>query len=159
MKGSVKTPLIIGAVIVGLVIVLCVCAMLFSKSFQFKLGETATIKEENIEITVLSSEKTTIEDYAGYDFETSDFLKVKVRIKNNGSDRYTWYHSKFKIGSNIVSLSVHDDDLPLEIDAGKVEEGYLYFKYTDEGVMNYYTSFKAEDENTASVEKYLFKIK
>lgn len=159
MKGSVKTLLIIGAVIVGLVVVICICAMLFSKSLQFKLGETATIKEENIEITVLSSEKTTIEDYAGYDSETSDFLKVKVRIKNNGSTKYTWYHSKFKIGSNIVSLSVHEDDLPLDIDAGKTEEGYLYFKYTEEGVMNYYTSFNVEDENTASVEKYLFEIK
>lgn len=160
MKGITKTILIIGAVIVGLIIVVSVVSVLFAKSVQVKLGETANIKEENIEITVLSSEKTTIEDPYGILVEVGDFVKVKVRIKNNGSSPYTWNNlTSFRMGDKYVAMSEHDDDLPNTIDAGKVEEGYLYFEYTDETVMNYYTSFSVVDSNTASMEEYFFKIK
>lgn len=160
MKSIAKTALIIGGVIVGLIIIISIAAALYAKSLHVKLGETAIIEEENIEITVLSSEKATIEDPTGIALESGDFVKVKVRIKNNGSDAYTWNNlTSFDIGDKFVSMSEHDDNLPNTIDAGKVEEGYLYFEYTNESIMNYYTSPVAVDGNNAEVSRYYFKIK
>ena len=160
MKGITKKFLIIGAVVIALIIVVCVASMLLAKSTIVKLGETATIEEEKIEITVLSSEKTTIEDPTGIAIESGDFVKVKVRIKNNGSAPYTWNNlTSFDLGDKYVAMTEHDDDLPNTIDAGKLEEGYLYFEYTDESIMNYYTSFNVLDSNTASAKKYFFEIK
>lgn len=160
MKGITKTILIIGGVILGIVVVVSVVSVLVAKSFIVDLGETATIKEENIEITVLSSEKTTIEDPTGIALESGDFIKVQVRIKNNGSSPYTWNNLwSFNMGDKYVAMSEHGDDLPNTIEAGNVEEGYLYFEYTDESLMEYYTSPEAVDSNTANISKYYFAIK
>ena len=127
MKGITKTILIIGAVIVGLIIVVSVVSMLLAKSTQVKLGERATIKEENIEITVLGSEKITIEDETGLGIAqySGDFTKVKVRIKNNGSSSYKWNEfTSFRIDDQAVTFLDNGDNLPNIIEAGKTEEGY-----------------------------------
>ena len=162
MKGIKKTILIIGGVIVGLIIVISIVSMLLAKSVQVKLGETVTIKEENIEITVLSSEKTKIEDETGLGIAqySGDFTKVKVRIKNNGSSSYKWNEfTSFRIDDQAVTFLDNGDNLPNTIEAGQTQEGYLYFYYTEEDVMSYYTSFDVVDSNTVSQGKYLFKIK
>ena len=160
MKGFSKTVLIILGVVVSLFIVICIISILFAKSKQISFGKTAIIKQENIEITVLSSETTTIEDPTGIAIESGDFIKVKVRIKNNDSEPYTWNNlMTFKLGDKYVSTIQHSDDLPNTIESGKVEEGYLYFEYTDEIVMDYFTSFTADSSDNASASKYMFRIK
>lgn len=160
MKKIGKIILIIVAAIVALFIVVSVGSVLFSKSVTVDIGETATIKEENIEITVLSSEKTTIEDTTGIALESGDFVKVKVRIKNNGSSQYTWNNlTSFELGDKYVAMSEHEDNIPNTIEPGKTEEGYLYFEYVDESLMNYYTSSEVVDSNYAKVAKYYFNIK
>ena len=160
LKNVIKIILIICGIILGVFIVIGVVSVLFYKAHVVPLGETKTIKEENIEITVLSSEKITIEDSTGIALEYGDYIKVLVRIKNNGSSPYTWNNlMTLKLGGQYVGLFEHDDNRPNTIEAGKVEEGYLYFEYTDETIMNYFTSFEAVDGNTASVSKYFFEIR
>ena len=160
MKGITKTILIIGGVILGIIIVVSIVSVFVNKSVTTDLGETVTIEEENIEITVLSSEKTTLEDSTGMALESGDFIKVQVRIKNNGSSPYTWNNlSSFNVGDKYVAMSEPGDELPNTIEVGKVEEGYLYFEYTDVSIMEYYTSPYAVDSNTAEVAKYYFNIK
>ena len=160
MKDIKKPLLIVGVVIVGLIVGICIIAVMAAKSKQISLGKTTNIKEENVEVTVLSSEKATIDDPTGILLESGDFIKVKVRVKNNGSTPYTWNKFwTFRIGENYVAMTPHNDDLPSQINAGSTEEGYLYFKYTDESIMDYYTPFKSVDNNRASTSKYSFKIK
>ena len=158
-----KIFLIIGSILAIIVVALLAfnifCA-LFAKSKTIALGETTAIKSENIEITVLSSEKDTIEDETGLLVIAGDYTKVKVKIKNNGSSDYSWEDAwSFTLDNNNTAFIEQDDSLPGTIKAGATETGYIYFKYTDADIMEYWTDPQVVGKEETKISKYYFKIK
>ena len=118
------------------------------------LNKIQKIKEDNIELKIISSEKvkTTNEVYSG------NYIKIKVEIKNNNDT--TFLINNVHIVDNLnknnsyLSLWSFNDSLN-EIAAKETSTGYLYFK--DDGY-NYsyliYTAGEFPDRQT-----YTFNIK
>ena len=76
-----------------------------------KLNETVDIKEDSIKLTVLGSEKFTINRPAleidGFSMENSsngDYIKVKISIENYGMDPYLFSATTFYLGKEPISL-------------------------------------------------------
>lgn len=139
---------------------LFLCVILTGCSKTMKINETATIKADNIKLTVLGSEKVSI-DEGELSISNGDYIKVKITLENIGNDTYTWTSLNFSLGDKIPSLSHlgQTDVLKNNISAGETVTGYIYFPVTDSEILTYTSKMEAVSSDKVKVENVEFKIK
>lgn len=135
------------------------CMFLTGCSKVLKLNEQADIKADSIKLTVLESEKATI-NQGELALANGDYIKVKVTIENYGNETYTWNTLNFSLGGEIPSLKTltQPDILQDEIAPGQTATGYIYFNDNNSSKLTY-TSKTKNDGKKVKVEKVEFKIK
>ena len=142
--------------------------LLLGANRAIKLNKVQDIKEDKIKLTVLESEKATINKEAlelnGYTMENSsngDYIKVKVTIENYGSETYRMSATTFYLGKKPIALLTmsEDDFIAQEIKPNETVSGYIYFEVNDSNTMTYYTHMEAVSSDSAKGAKYIFKIK
>lgn len=139
---------------------LFLCVVVTGCSKTMKINETATIKADNIKLTVLGSEKVTV-DEGELSLANGDYIKVKMTLENTGNETYTWTLLNFSLGEEIPSLNAlaQSDVLKTDISAGETATGYIYFPVTDSNTLTYTSKMEAVSSDTVKVEKVEFKIK
>lgn len=136
------------------------CVTLTGCSKTIKLNKTATIKTDSIKITILESEKVTINE-GELSLANGEYIKVKMKLENYGNETYTWTTLNFSLGDEIPSLNAlaESDVLKTDISAGETATGYIYFPVTDSNKLTYTSKMEAVGNGTAKIEKIEFKIK
>lgn len=141
----------------NIVLVLVGVLLLTGCSNAEKINTPITIDGEDIVITVLSSEKASINDELS--LANGEYVKVKVSIENKGKEEYTWNnYTDFALGDEVAAITMQDDELPNKVAAGTTETGYIYFSTTNSKVLTYYSNPKAVSNDEIEVIAYTFNI-
>ena len=135
---------------------LFICLILTGCSSAVKLNKTVTISKDKIKLTVLESERVTIDKGDMY-LGNGEYIKVKVTVENIGDDVYSWSATSFSLGDELASLLPlsEPDILAAEIEPGKSATGYVYFPVTDSDKLTYTSYF----DESGKAEKKIFNIK
>lgn len=143
-----------------IIFTLFLCVIVTGCSKTMKINETADIKMDSIKLTVLGSEKVTI-DEGEFSLANGEYIKVKMTIENYSSQKYTWTVLNFSLGDKMPSLNAiaESDALKTDISAGETATGYIYFPVTDSNILTYASKMKAVSSDKVKVEKVEFNIK
>lgn len=142
--------------LIGIIVTMLFVVVLSLQNNDSTLNQKQNIKEDNIEMTVLSTEKEEIKE----DPFSGNYIKVKVEIKNNSEATYIpdmfHFHITDNLNKNNSYLTLRSfDDCLMQIEAGKTSTGYLYFE--DEG--HNYTYLIYTSGELGNTQTYSFNIK
>lgn len=146
---------IIIAVVAIIAIISIVSVIVFFVTTQ-KLGEPKVIEEDNITLTVLSSEDYKFE---GNDLVlgAGDYTRVKIKIDNNSNSTYTWSGLNFYLEDEPIAFGGFPDMLADSIEAKTSATGYVYFKKGKNGRLTYLTVKSKTDGDSITRNKYYFR--
>lgn len=144
--------------IITIILTIIVCIFISFFNINSNLNELQKIKEDKIELRVISSEKVKI-DNNQLNLLNGDFVKVKVEIINNNNSEYEVDSLRFRLVDNLYKnksfLTFYEyDDSITSVDPGQSLEGYLYFE--DDGYNYKYLIYTAGE--IGNTQDYNFNI-
>lgn len=125
---------------------------------KYGLNEPVKINEEDVTITVVSSEVVTINEELS--LANGEYIKVKVKVTNNGKNEYSWNNLwNYNLGTETAAFTSEGDELSNTVAPGTTEEGYIYFNKNNSKELIYNTNAKANSKDDSIYTKYVFNLK